>query len=96
MNEASATSGARAAPPCCFVIFGASGDLTRRLLLPALYNLAAADLLPKAFSILGIARGKMSNDAFRRDLADGLRRFAIRRAQSMSLGVEPRRLGPVL
>jgi len=79
MNEANATRVARSAPPCCFVIFGASGDLTHRLLLPALYNLAAADLLPKAFSIVGIARGEMSNDAFRRDLADGLRRFAIRK-----------------
>ncbi len=72
------TAGAAPADPCCLVIFGASGDLTHRLLLPALYNLAAADLLPEGFSIIGVARGEMSNDAFRDDLARGLRRFALR------------------
>ena len=44
------------AGPCCLVIFGASGDLTHRLLVPALYNLAAGGLLPDAFAIIGIAR----------------------------------------
>src|SRR5262249_57827761 len=39
----------RRADPCAFVIFGASGDLTKRLLVPALYNLAAAHLLPDEF-----------------------------------------------
>ena len=66
------------AGPCCLVIFGASGDLTHRLLVPALYNLAAGGLLPDAFAIIGIARREMSNDAFRSDLAQALRRFAIR------------------
>src|SRR6266568_4004328 len=69
---------ARPADPCCFVIFGASGDLTHRLLAPALYNLAATGLLPEAFAIIGIARGERSNDAFRNDLAQALRQFAIR------------------
>jgi glucose-6-phosphate 1-dehydrogenase len=64
------------ADPCCFVIFGASGDLTHRLLVPALYNLAERDLLPEAFSIVGVAREEMSQEAFRNDLAAGLRRFA--------------------
>jgi glucose-6-phosphate 1-dehydrogenase len=62
--------------PCTFVIFGASGDLTRRLLVPALYNLAARRLLPERFSIIGVSRGEMSADAFRADLAKGLREFA--------------------
>jgi glucose-6-phosphate 1-dehydrogenase len=66
------------AGPCCLVVFGASGDLTHRLLVPALYNLAAGGLLPDAFAIIGIARREMSNDAFRSDLAQALRRFAIR------------------
>jgi glucose-6-phosphate 1-dehydrogenase len=66
------------AGPCCLVIFGAAGDLTHRLLVPALYNLAAGGLLPDAFAIIGIARREMSNDAFRSDLAQALRRFAIR------------------
>jgi glucose-6-phosphate 1-dehydrogenase len=50
------TTGLRSADPCTVVIFGASGDLTRRLLLPSLYNLAEAGLLPEQFAIIGIAR----------------------------------------
>jgi len=70
------------APPCCFVIFGASGDLTHRLLLPALYNLAATRLLPDAFSIIGIARANLSDDAFREALGKALRQFATRTVDS--------------
>src|SRR5215467_12958717 len=77
MNKISANAAAPA-DPCCFVIFGASGDLTHRLLAPALYNLAALGLLPKAFAIVGIARGEKSNDAFRNELAQALRQFAVR------------------
>src|SRR6266545_1512397 len=77
MNKISANVAAPAGP-CCLVIFGASGDLTHRLLMPALYNLAAAGQLPDAFAIIGTARGEKSNDAFRNDLAQGLRQFAIR------------------
>jgi glucose-6-phosphate 1-dehydrogenase len=62
--------------PCSLVVFGASGDLTHRLLLPALYNLARSGLLPDAFTLVGVARSPMSNDAFRDDLAQALRRFA--------------------
>ena len=49
--------------PCSFVIFGVTGDLAHRLVIPALYNLAATDLLPDNFCIVGIARNGMSNDA---------------------------------
>jgi glucose-6-phosphate 1-dehydrogenase len=66
------------ADPCAFVIFGASGDLTHRLLVPALYNLAATGLLPDGFAIIGVARREMSADAFRKTLVDGLREFATR------------------
>src|SRR5215470_10217896 len=69
---------ARPAPPCSFVIFGAAGDLTHRLLLPALYNLAWSGLLPEAFSIVGISRKDLSDDAFREDLAKGIDQFATR------------------
>ena len=44
------------ADPCTVVIFGASGDLTRRLLLPSLYNLAEAGLIPDQFAIIGVGR----------------------------------------
>jgi glucose-6-phosphate 1-dehydrogenase len=69
---------ARLADPCSLVIFGASGDLTHRLLAPALYNLAAAGLLPEAFAIVGVARSDLSNDAFRDSLETSLRQFTKR------------------
>src|SRR5437588_10360877 len=64
--------------PCSFVIFGVTGDLTHRLVIPALYNLAAAGLLPDKFCVVGIARSGMSNDALRDSLMKGLRQFATR------------------
>ena len=48
-----------------FVIFGASGDLTHRKLIPALYNLACADLLPQGFHVIGFAVTPMDDDGFR-------------------------------
>ena len=59
-------------------MFGSTGDLTKRLLVPALYNLAATKLLPDDFAIVGVVRQPMSNDAFRKILADGLKDFATR------------------
>jgi glucose-6-phosphate 1-dehydrogenase len=72
----------RPADPCCLVIFGASGDLTQRLLVPALYNLSAAGALPDAFSVIGVGRTEMSDDAFRTELQDSLRKFATRQVDS--------------
>ena len=76
------TDGATKAPrkpdPFCFVIFGASGDLTHRLVVPALYNLAASDLLPEKFCIVGVSRSDMSDEKFREGLEKGLREFATR------------------
>ena len=57
------------------MIFGATGDLTQRLLLPSLYNLAAANLLPKDFAILGFASEDWSDDAFRDHVSDSLHKF---------------------
>jgi glucose-6-phosphate 1-dehydrogenase len=64
--------------PCSFVIFGVTGDLAHRLVIPALYNLAATDLLPEKFCLVGVARKAMSNDALRDSLMQGLRQFATR------------------
>jgi glucose-6-phosphate 1-dehydrogenase len=61
------------AGPCAAVIFGASGDLTKRKLLPALVNLATDKLLPKDFAVIGIARRPMSSEEFRRKIGDELR-----------------------
>jgi glucose-6-phosphate 1-dehydrogenase len=69
---------APAADPCCFVIFGASGDLTSRLLLPALYNLAATGLLPERFAIVGVARSVHTAEEFRQKLLDALQAHATR------------------
>ncbi len=58
--------------PCAIVIFGAAGDLTRRKLIPALYNLAEAGLLPDQFAIVGFAR-RLDEEEFRRQLRDEAR-----------------------
>jgi glucose-6-phosphate 1-dehydrogenase len=52
-------------PPCLLVIFGASGDLTRRLLVPGLFGLYKEKLLPEGFAVLGVSRTAFSDDAFR-------------------------------
>ncbi len=68
----------RTPEPCTMVIFGASGDLTRRKLLPALYNLALDGLLPGAFSIVGFARSEMTDDQFRQQALEAVRQFSRR------------------
>jgi glucose-6-phosphate 1-dehydrogenase len=69
------TFGTRKAPPCTMVIFGASGDLTKRLLIPALYNLAKASRLPDNIALIGVGRTEQSADAFRRNLEEGVKTF---------------------
>src|SRR5690242_19100371 len=63
------------APPCAMVIFGASGDLTKRLLMPALYNLARARRLSDKFAVIGVDRSAWSEENFRAHLAEGVRSF---------------------
>ena len=62
----------QAAEPCALVIFGASGDLTKRKLLPSLYNLASYHLLPADFSIIGVARRPLGDEVFRDQLGKAL------------------------
>ena len=62
--------------PCIMVIFGAAGDLTRRKLIPALYNLAKNNLLSREFAIVGVARNEMSTDDFRKKMSDDIKQFA--------------------
>jgi glucose-6-phosphate 1-dehydrogenase len=64
--------------PCSFIIFGVTGDLAHRLVVPALYNLAATHLLPEKFCLVGVARKAMSNDELANSLMKGLREFATR------------------
>jgi glucose-6-phosphate 1-dehydrogenase len=60
------------------VIFGVTGDLTHRLVIPALYNLADSDLLPDKFCVVGVARKGVSSEELRQSLLKGLRQFATR------------------
>jgi glucose-6-phosphate 1-dehydrogenase len=62
--------------PTTLVIFGASGDLTRRKLLPAIYHLARNQRLPARFAVLGVGRTSMDDDGFRAQFRDSLREFA--------------------
>ena len=81
MNTTGAASGtgeppARKADPCVMVIFGASGDLTKRKLIPALLNLAAAKLLPEAFAIIGYASNEFTTESFRTQPTADIKEFA--------------------
>jgi glucose-6-phosphate 1-dehydrogenase len=66
---------AQKTPPCTLVIFGAGGDLTKRLLMPAIYNLAKDKLLSEQFAIIAVDRTPKPVEAFRDYLADGIRSF---------------------
>ncbi len=66
----------RPGDPCAMVIFGATGDLTKRKLIPALYNLAKDNLLSKEFALIGLARNVLTTDEFRQKLSDEVAKFA--------------------
>ncbi|TAN60322.1 MAG: glucose-6-phosphate dehydrogenase, partial [Magnetospirillum sp.] len=61
---------------CALVIFGASGDLTRRKLLPALYALAHDGLLPDRFAVIGFARREKDHEAFRAEMRGAVEQFS--------------------
>ncbi len=65
----------RVADPCTFVIFGAGGDLSKRKLLPALYNLATRKLLPEEFKVLGVVRAPVSDEAYRQKVSRDFHEF---------------------
>ena len=67
---------ARVADPCVMVIFGFSGDLTRRKLIPALYNLASQHLLSPDFAIIGLGRSPMSDEDARNKATEDFKKFA--------------------
>jgi glucose-6-phosphate 1-dehydrogenase len=67
---------ARKADPCVMVIFGASGDLTQRKLVPALLNLAAAKLLPEQFAIIGFANIDLTTESYRQSLSEAIKNYA--------------------
>ncbi|KMO36465.1 glucose-6-phosphate dehydrogenase [Methylobacterium variabile] len=73
--EGHAASGSKPAPPCTIVIFGAGGDLTKRLLMPALYNLAGSRLLDDTTTIWGVDHSDGSDDSWRKNLSDTMESF---------------------
>ena len=76
-------------PPCTMVIFGGGGDLTRRLLVPAIYNLVGAGLLDEGFSIIAVDWSDLDDDGLRRQLGETMRSFvAQRRASAAELREE--------
>ncbi|MCU1278724.1 MAG: zwf, partial [bacterium] len=71
--------GERIPAPTTMVIFGASGDLTKRKLVPALYSLARDRLLPPMFNVVGVARRPIGDDAFRTAMREATDKYARRR-----------------
>lgn len=71
-------SASREALPTIFIIFGASGDLTKRKLIPAIYNLAYDNLLPECFQIIGVGRSSISHEAFQKQTKDNISTFSRR------------------
>ena len=67
------------AQPFVMLIFGASGDLTKRLLVPALYNLACDGLLPANFALLGTAMDPLTTDSFRARMSEDIKKFHTRK-----------------
>jgi glucose-6-phosphate 1-dehydrogenase len=71
--------GERVPAPTTMVIFGASGDLTKRKLVPALYSLARDRLLPPVFNVVGVARRDIPDDTFRANMKEATNKYARRR-----------------
>src|SRR2546423_1912415 len=65
--------------PTTLVIFGASGDLAKRKLLPAIYNLAHEGALPERFNLIGISRGDIGDDEFRQQAREAIDQFSRRK-----------------
>jgi glucose-6-phosphate 1-dehydrogenase len=70
------TRGQRTPQPCAMVIFGATGDLTKRKLLPAVYNLAMENPLPAGFTVVGVARRPMTDEEWRQYVKDAINDFS--------------------
>ena len=75
-QSSTGTGAGRPGDPCVMVIFGASGDLTKRKLIPALYNLAKDNLLSKEFAIVGFSRNELTSEQFRDQIGSEIGEFA--------------------
>ncbi|MDO8836849.1 MAG: glucose-6-phosphate dehydrogenase [Vicinamibacterales bacterium] len=75
-GQAGAQQAVRMADPCTVVIFGATGDLAKRRLLPALFNLSSRGALPDEFTVVGVGRKPMSDEAYREQVRQNLAEFS--------------------
>jgi glucose-6-phosphate 1-dehydrogenase len=75
----------RTSDPCAIVIFGASGDLTRRKLMPALYNLASAHSLSGGFAVIGVARREKTDESFRAEMKQAVEAFSRRKPLDLAV-----------
>jgi glucose-6-phosphate 1-dehydrogenase len=81
MTEPAIFQGVPVPAPTAIIIFGASGDLTQRKLIPALYTLDAEKHLPEQYAVIGVARSEFDDAAFREHLRQGVREYARRSGQ---------------
>src|SRR6266446_2848028 len=89
------------ASPCVMVIFGATGDLTKRKLIPALCNLAGDNLLSKQFAIIGFAGNDFTTESFRKTLAEEIPKYSSTKINPggnrfFYLAVAPRFFSPIV
>lgn len=75
-NSSNLSNGSQKPAPFCMVIFGASGDLTKRKLIPALFGLFKENALPETFTIIGFARREKTDDSFREEMRDAVMQFS--------------------
>jgi len=80
----------RTAEPCAVIIFGASGDLAKRKLIPALYRLVQERLLPAEFAIVGLSRTEMTEDEFRARMKSAVESFQRRKRLMKKFGTRSR------
>jgi glucose-6-phosphate 1-dehydrogenase len=86
--------GRKTAPPCTLVIFGAGGDLTKRLLTPSLYDLTRAGLLDDGFKVVGVDRAPLDDGGWRKSLGDTLQSFTHdRSAEFYTPSIDPKAWG---
>src|SRR2546423_5704101 len=71
--------------PTTLVIFGATGDLAKRKLLPAIYNLAHEGALPERFNLIGLSRGDIGDDGFREQARESIKQFSRREPDDKGL-----------
>ncbi|HLH51720.1 MAG TPA: glucose-6-phosphate dehydrogenase [Roseiarcus sp.] len=79
-------AGVKPAPPCTLVIFGAAGDLTKRLLTPSLYDLAVAGLLDEKTAIIGVDHADLNDQTWTQSLSEALRSFTADKSAEFHAG----------